>query len=155
MQQAAPGDDESVLQRVLGPPAIAQDPVRDGVEDITDLVHQDGEGLAIAASGLLDEVSIHPSTSGSPRPGWPRTTHYDGRSRAERSGPSVRRHPPRPASQPLRPRASTGHTSAGPSPRSATNVSNKSTTGQTWFGMTVTMSPRPGRSTPGRAMTTP
>jgi hypothetical protein len=26
-------------------------------------VHQDGERLAIPAAGLLDEVSIHPSTS--------------------------------------------------------------------------------------------
>jgi hypothetical protein len=33
--------------------------VGDGVERIADLVHQDRECLAIAPTGLLDEVSIH------------------------------------------------------------------------------------------------
>jgi hypothetical protein len=38
---------------------IAQDPLRDRVELIADLVHQDGERLTIPTAGLLDEVSIH------------------------------------------------------------------------------------------------
>jgi hypothetical protein len=64
VRESAPGDDEGVLQRVLSPTAITQDPERDGEEDVTDLVYQDGECLPIAPTGLLDEVSIHPSTSG-------------------------------------------------------------------------------------------
>ena len=31
----------------------------DRVERVADLVHQDGERLTIAPTGLLDEVSIH------------------------------------------------------------------------------------------------
>ncbi len=60
MREPPPGENEGTLQRVLGETAVAQDPVRDGVEDVTDLVHQDGERLAVAAAGPLDEVSIQP-----------------------------------------------------------------------------------------------
>jgi hypothetical protein len=56
VRQAAPGDDECVLQRVLRPAAVAQDSVGDREEDIADLVHQDSKGLPVAATGLLDEV---------------------------------------------------------------------------------------------------
>jgi hypothetical protein len=59
----APGEDQGVLQSVLGKTRVAQDPVGDRIEDVADLVHQDGERLSIAPTGLLDEVSIHPSTS--------------------------------------------------------------------------------------------
>ena len=55
----APGEHEGVLQSVLGETRIAQDPLRDRVELIADLVHQDGERLTVSATGLLDEVSIH------------------------------------------------------------------------------------------------
>ena len=41
--EPTPGDDEGVLQRVLSSPAVSQDPVRDRVENVTDLMHQDGE----------------------------------------------------------------------------------------------------------------
>ena len=64
LRQPAPGQDEGVLQRVLGEPRVAQDPMSDRVERITDLVHQDGERLPIALPGLFDEVSIHPRPSG-------------------------------------------------------------------------------------------
>ena len=59
VRDPAPGEHESVLQRVLGQTRVAQDPVSHRVELIADLVHQDGERLTIAPTGLLDEVSIH------------------------------------------------------------------------------------------------
>ena len=59
MWQPAPGEDEGVLQRVLGESRVAEDPVGDGVERIADLVHQDSERLAITPSGPLHEVSVH------------------------------------------------------------------------------------------------
>ena len=73
VRDPAPGEHESVLQRVLGQTRVAQDPVSDGVERIADLVHQDGERLAITPTGLLDEVSIHLDLrwAGPGRPGFP------------------------------------------------------------------------------------
>ena len=59
MREPAPGDDQGVLQSILGQARVAQDPVGHGVERIADLVHQDRERFAVAALGLLDEVSIH------------------------------------------------------------------------------------------------
>ena len=59
MRDPAPGEDEGVLQSVLGESRVAQDPLGDRVERVADLVHQDGERLTIAPTGLLDEVSIH------------------------------------------------------------------------------------------------
>ena len=58
--QSPPGEHEGVLQRVLGETRVAQDPVGTRVERVADLVHQDGERLAISLPGLFDEVSIHP-----------------------------------------------------------------------------------------------
>ena len=63
MREPPPGEHEGVLQRVLGETAVAQDPVGDRIQRITDLVHQDGERLAITRASPLDEVSIQPSTS--------------------------------------------------------------------------------------------
>ena len=54
--EPAPGQDEGVLQRVLGETRVAQDPMGDCIERVTDLVHQDGERLPVARAGLLDEV---------------------------------------------------------------------------------------------------
>ena len=59
VREPAPGEHEGVLQRVLGETRVAQDPLGNRVERIADLVHQDGERLTIAPTGLLDEVSIH------------------------------------------------------------------------------------------------
>jgi hypothetical protein len=59
MWQPSPGKDEGVLQSVLGECRVAQDPLSHRVERVADLVHQDGEGLTVAPTGLLDEVSIH------------------------------------------------------------------------------------------------
>jgi hypothetical protein len=36
------------------------------IERIADLVHQDGERLAVTPTGLLDEVSIHLDLRGCP-----------------------------------------------------------------------------------------
>src|SRR6476646_6892492 len=72
----APGQHEGVLQRVLGETVIAQDPLRDRVELIADLVHQDGERLTVSAAGLLDEISIHLDLRGGPR--VVRLALYDG-----------------------------------------------------------------------------
>jgi hypothetical protein len=66
MRDPAPDDHQGVLQRVLGESRIAQDPLSDRVQRITDLVHQDGERLTIAPTGLLDEVSIHLDLRGCP-----------------------------------------------------------------------------------------
>src|SRR5262245_61278886 len=84
LRDLAPGEDEGVLQRVLGEARVAQDALRDGVERVTDLVHQDGERLAVAAPSLFDEDPIHldPPVAATP---WPRTTHYDGQPVDERS----------------------------------------------------------------------
>ena len=60
VRKPPPGKDEGVLQCVLGQTGVAQDPMSHRVERIADLVHQDGERLAITRTGLLDEVSIHP-----------------------------------------------------------------------------------------------
>jgi len=59
LREPAPGEDEGVLQRILGEPWVAQDPLGDRVEAVADLVHQDGECFSVAPAGLLDEVSVH------------------------------------------------------------------------------------------------
>ena len=71
-REPSPGENEGVLQRVLGEAGVAQDPEGDRVEGVADLVHQDGEGLAISVAGPLDEVSIHLDLR-LPRPGWPQS----------------------------------------------------------------------------------
>jgi hypothetical protein len=59
MREPPPGVDEGVLQRVLGETAVAQDPVGDRIQRITDLVHQDGERFMVTATRTLHEVSVH------------------------------------------------------------------------------------------------
>ena len=59
MRKPPPGQNEGVLQRILGQTGVAQDPVGNHVERVADLMHQDGERLPITRSGSLDEVSIH------------------------------------------------------------------------------------------------
>lgn len=87
LRQPAPGEDEGVLQRILGEGRVAQDPLGDRVERVTHLVHQGREGLPVTPAGLFDEISIHLRPSGR-RDSWPRTTNYDGRVHTERSDPS-------------------------------------------------------------------
>src|SRR4029078_4454544 len=85
MREPPPGEDEGVLQRVLGEAGVAQDPVSDRVERVADLVHQDRERLPIAPTGPLDEVSIHPVPSGGVAAEVAAITHLDGSTRAKRS----------------------------------------------------------------------
>jgi len=59
LRKPAPGEDEGVLQRILGEPWVTQDPLGDRIEAVADLVHQDGECFSISPAGLLDEVSVH------------------------------------------------------------------------------------------------
>ena len=59
LRESSPGENEGVLQCVLGETGIAQDPEGNRVERVAYLVHQDGERLAVAPTGLVDEVSIH------------------------------------------------------------------------------------------------
>ena len=63
-RQVAPGDHQCVLQSVLGPVDIPEDPVRDRVEAVTMQLHQVDECLLVAALGRLDEVPIHPTVRG-------------------------------------------------------------------------------------------
>src|SRR5262249_25525579 len=85
-RELPPGEDEGVLQRVLGETRVAQDPERDREERIADLVHQDGERLTVAPTGPFDEVSIHLDLR-LPRPEWPRSP-----SLTERHGSNVQIH---------------------------------------------------------------
>jgi hypothetical protein len=73
LRESSPGENEGVLQGVLGEAGIAQDPEGDRVERVADLVHQDGERLAVTPSGLFDEVSIHLDLRLS-QPEWSRST---------------------------------------------------------------------------------
>ena len=63
-RQVTPGDHQRVLQGVLGPVDIPEDPVRDRVEAVTMQTHQVDERLLIAALGRLDEIPIHCHRSG-------------------------------------------------------------------------------------------
>jgi hypothetical protein len=84
VREPSPGQHEGVLQRVLGQARVAQDPVRDGVERVAHLVHQDRERLAVAPPGLLDQVRVHVA-SGRPAGRSGASTHYDGRLIGKRS----------------------------------------------------------------------
>ena len=57
--------------------------------------------------------------------------------------------------QPFRPRASTGHVSTTSPSRTTRNVSTRFTTGQMWFGTTVTTRPTSGSAAPGATSTDP
>ena len=84
MRNPAPDEDEGVLQGVFGQSCVAQDPVGDREERVADLAHEDGERFAVAATRLLDEVSIHVDLSvASGQEDW--ITHYDGPAADERS----------------------------------------------------------------------
>src|SRR3989442_1157843 len=60
-----------------------------------------------------------------------------------------------PRHQPLRPRASTGHSAVEPSWSTAITLSTRSTTGQTWFGITATTAPSSGRAASAGTATMP
>src|SRR4029079_3108148 len=71
-RELPPGEDEGVLQRVLGEARVAQDPERNRIERVADLAHKDADRLNVAPKGLRDEVSIHLDLR-LPRPDWPRS----------------------------------------------------------------------------------
>ena len=58
--QLPPGDDERLLHGVVGQVDLAEDPSRDAEQPVTVRANEDGEGIQIAALGLLDEVAIDP-----------------------------------------------------------------------------------------------
>ena len=76
VRDPAPGEDEGVLQRVLGETGVAQDPMGDRVERVADLVHQDGERLTIAPRACSTRSrSTRPPVAPEPRgPGSPTMT---------------------------------------------------------------------------------
>ena len=55
----APGEEECLLDGVLGPLDIAQDPVGDGVATVTVQVDQLGKGDVIALPRSLDQPRSH------------------------------------------------------------------------------------------------
>lgn len=114
-------------------------------ERVADLVHQDRERFLISPPGLFDQVSVHLGLRC--RSQMLRSTSYDGRCWRKRSDDR--------AAHPDRPRASTGHQPTTVPERVAMNVSRRSITGQTWFGMTATISPTSGRAAPGGTRTIP
>ena len=69
VRELPPRRDEGVLQSVLGEIRVAQDPLSHRVQPIADLMHQDSERVAVAPTGLIDEVSIHRRLGMVPRVG--------------------------------------------------------------------------------------
>jgi hypothetical protein len=54
VRDPTPGENEGVLQRILGEAGVAQDPLGNGEKRVADLMHQDGERLTITLPGPLD-----------------------------------------------------------------------------------------------------
>ncbi|MEO8571067.1 MAG: hypothetical protein ABI553_05140 [Chloroflexota bacterium] len=61
-RQLAPSRDQGLLDRVLGPREIAQDPERDRHQPIADRTCEIGERFLIAPTGQVHEGSLHPSS---------------------------------------------------------------------------------------------
>ena len=58
-RQLPPGQDEGVLERVLGHARVAQDAEGDRVELVAHLVDQDRERLTVAVPRHVDQVPVH------------------------------------------------------------------------------------------------
>jgi hypothetical protein len=58
-RQVTPGDHQCVLQGILGPIDIPEDPMRDGEEAATAELHQVDERRLVAPLCRLDEIAIH------------------------------------------------------------------------------------------------
>ena len=58
-RELTPGEEERLLDGVLGPLAIAQDPIGDGVAAVTVEVDQVREGAFVAPHRLLDQPRSH------------------------------------------------------------------------------------------------
>ena len=67
-RELPPGQDEGVLQRVLGEGLVAQDPLSDSEERPADMVHQEGERFSVTFASLFDEASLHLDPPVEPHP---------------------------------------------------------------------------------------
>ena len=68
LRKLPPGRDEGLLDGILGPPDVAQDPMRDDEEPIGRATGDGSECLFVPGSCRLDEGPIHPVTPCSTRP---------------------------------------------------------------------------------------
>ena len=68
LRESSPGENEGVLQRVLGEGLVAQDPLSDSEERPADLVHQEGERFSVTFASLFDEASLHLDPPVEPHP---------------------------------------------------------------------------------------
>jgi len=57
--QVTPGDHQRILEGILGPIDIADDPLRDRIQPVDARTDEVREGLLVAALRLLDEIAIH------------------------------------------------------------------------------------------------
>ncbi len=76
-REFAPGEEECLLDGVLGPLRVAQDPVRDRVASVAFQVDELGEGDVVAVPRLFDQPRPHRRCSVAPR--WDASPHADGR----------------------------------------------------------------------------
>ncbi len=67
--QLAPGEEECLLDGVLGPLDVAKDPIRDGVAAVTVQIDQLREGALVAVPRPLDQPLSHDRPF-SAAPGW-------------------------------------------------------------------------------------
>ncbi len=58
-RQVTPGDHQRVLQGILGPVDIPEDPLGDREEPVATRPDQGHEGRLVARLRLLDEIAIH------------------------------------------------------------------------------------------------
>jgi hypothetical protein len=59
VRELSPDGDEGGLQDVLGERWVAQDASSDAEQGVADLMHQVREGLLVAGTSPLDEISVH------------------------------------------------------------------------------------------------
>ena len=64
--QVTPGDHQRILEGVLGPIDVAEDPLRGRVETVHARADQVDECRLVAMLGRLDEVAVHVSILGAP-----------------------------------------------------------------------------------------
>ena len=57
--QVTPGDHQRILEGILGPVDIAEDPLRNREETVDAPADQVGEGLLVPVACRLDEIAIH------------------------------------------------------------------------------------------------
>ena len=65
LRKLPPGRHEGLLHGVLGPPDVAQDPMRNGEEPISRAAGDRGERLFVPGPCRFDERPVHPLLPGS------------------------------------------------------------------------------------------